>query len=257
MDKRKKNTLIGTGAIFAAIAVLSGTVMGKKSKKNKQVQIDALKNDIYKTGNIRKLGTLYLNGVKQKCPKNFTNYEDIHEYIGQKIEIKDSDKNDINNLSWVEINENNKKLLICDRNILIGMSWNELNNQNLVFGKVVMIEGKKYMLRLLKGGDKKKDSENNEWNQYIVNEDEILGLPISTQYDKSDKVKNNNIDKINGENNNLWHWHEMCSLTQNTYKKGENSCVIRGFYSNTYFNDVKKEVSYKTVGYRPVLELID
>lgn len=71
--------------------------------------------------------------------------------------------------------------MICDRNILKGVSWDELNNQNLVFGKVVIIDGQKYILRLLKGGDKKKDEVDNEWNRYIVNEDEILGIPLSTE----------------------------------------------------------------------------
>ena len=250
----KKKTLIGTGTLFAALAVLGGTLLQKKIKKNKNAQ-EILKNDTYETGNIRTFGTLYLNGSKQKCPMDLAKYDDVYEYMGEKIEIKSSDKSDENKLSWVEINDNNKKLLICDRNILKGMSWDELNNQNLVFGKVVIIDGQKYILRLLKGGDKKKDDVDNEWNRYIVNEDKLSGLPISTEFDTSEKINNSNLDKINGENNSLWHWIDMCSLTQNI--KREKSCIIRGFYSNAYLNDVKKEVSYKTVGYRPVLEAIN
>lgn len=253
MDKRKRSTLIGTGAIFAAIAVVGGALIDKKRKNNK-IKAQIVCDDSYETGRIRKFGTLYLNGIKQKCPVDFENYEDVYEYMGERIEIKDSDKDDMNKLSWIEINDNNKKLLICDRNILTGISWDELNNQNLVFGKVIMIEGKKYMLRLLKGGDTKKDSSDNEWDRYIINKDEHSSLPISTKDDRSNKVKNS-IDKIKGANNNLWHWYKLCSFTQNT--KGKKSCIIRGFYSNTYFSDVKKEVSYKTIGYRPVLELIE
>ena len=49
-------------------------------------------------------------------------------------------------------------------------------------------------------------------------------------------------------------WYDFCSLTQNECK---DKCVVRGFYSNTYFNYVNKDVSYKTVGYRPVLEVIE
>jgi len=249
----KKKTLIGTGTLFAALAVLGGTVLKKKIAKNKQAQ-DVVKNDTYETGKIRKLGTLYLNNTKQKCPTDLAKYDDVYEYMGEKIEIKNSDKSDENKLLWVEINDNDKKLLICDRNILKGVSWDELNNQNLVFGKVVIIDGQKYILRLLKGGDKKNDNSDNEWNRYIINEDKLFGLPLSTESDKSEKINNSNLDKINGENNSLWHWIDICSLTQNI--KREKSCIIRGFYSNTYINDVKKEVSYKTVGYRPVLEVI-
>jgi len=249
----KKKTLIGTGTLFAALAVLGGTVLKKKITKNKQAQ-DVIKNVTYETGKVRKFGTLYLNNTKQKCPTDLAKYDDVYEYMGEKIEIKNSDKNDENKLSWVEINDNDKKLLICDRNILKGVSWDELNNQNLVFGKVVIIDGQKYILRLLKGGDKKNDNLDNEWNRYIINEDKLFGLPLSTESDKSEKINNSNLDKINGENNSLWHWIDICSLTQNI--KREKSCIIRGFYSNTYINDVKKEVSYKTVGYRPVLEVI-
>jgi predicted small secreted protein len=249
----KKKTLIGTGTIFAALAVLGGTLLKRKIIKNKQAQ-EVLKNDTYETGSIRKLGTLYLNATKQKFPTDLAKYDDVYEYMGEKIEIKNSDKSDENKLSWVEINDNDKKLLICDRNILKGVSWDELNNQNLVFGKVVIIDEQKYILRLLKGGDKKNDNLDNEWNRYIINEDQLLGLPLSTESDKSEKINNSNLDKINGENNRLWHWIDICSLTQNL--KREKSCIIRGFYSNTYINDVKKEVSYKTVGYRPVLEAI-
>lgn len=249
----KKKTLIGTGTLFAALAVLGGTVLKRKITKNKQAQ-EILKNDTYETGKIRKFGTLYLNNTKRKCPTDLAKYDDVHEYMGEKIEIKNSDKSDENKLSWVEINDNDKKLLICDRNILKGVSWDELNKQNLVFGKVVIIDEQKYILRLLKGGDKKNDNLDNEWNRYIINEDKLLGLPLSTESDKSEKINNSNLDKINGENNSLWHWIDICSLTQNI--KREKSCIIRGFYSNTYINDVKKEVSYKTVGYRPVLEVI-
>src|SRR5471030_1976156 len=244
MNKNKKNTLIGTGTLFAALAVLGGTLLEKKIRKNKQLH-EVLKNDKYETGNIKRFGNLYLNSIKQKCPTDLVNHENVYNYMGEKIEIKNSDKSDENKLYWIEINDNNKKLLICDRNILKWISWDELNNQNLVFGKVVIIDGQKYLLRLLKGGDKKNDDVDNEWNRYIVNGDEILGLPSSNEYDKSDKIKKNNLDKLNGKNNGLWHWVDLCSLTQNI--KNEKSCIIRGFYSNTYFNDVKKEVSYKTV----------
>lgn len=250
----KKKALIGTGTLFAALAVLGGTVLGRKIIKNKQAN-EILGNDIYETGKIRKFGTLYLNGAKQKCPTDTTNHDDVYEYMGEKIEVRNSDKGDENKLMWVEVDDNNKKLLICDRNILKGISWDELNNQNLVFGKVVIIDGQKYILRLLKGGDKKKDDVDNEWNRYIVNEDQLQGLPVSTEYDTNEKINSSSLDKIDGLNNSLWHWVDICSLTQNI--KREKSCIIRGFYSNTYINDVKKEVSYKTVGYRPVLEVID
>lgn len=256
MDKNRRNKLIGVGAVFAAIAVIGGTTaIGRKLKKNKEEE--NIKKDKFVTGRVRRFGTLYLNNVKQKRPLDFITYEDIPTYCGEKIEIRDSDKENENKLSWVEINENNKKLLICDRNILKGVSWNNLNDQNLVFGKVVIIEGRKYLLRLLSGGNYKNDEEKNEWNDYILNINNTLGLPISNEVDKNEILTEHNLKKQNGDNNSLWHWYEFCSFTQNTYSKSEKFCTIRGFYSTISSNHANKESTYKTVGYRPVLEVMD
>ena len=93
MNKNKKNTLIGTGTLFAALAVLGGTVLEKKLRKNKQEQ-EIVKDDKYKTGNIRRFGTLYLSGVKQKCPTYLAKNENIYQYMGEKIEIRNTDKSD-------------------------------------------------------------------------------------------------------------------------------------------------------------------
>ena len=87
----------------------------------------------------------------------------------------------------------------------------------------------------------------------IVNVDNIPGLPVSNGFDTASGDKNKS-EKLYGDNNTLWNWYDFCSLTQNECK---DKCVVRGFYSNTYFNYVNKDVSYKTVGYRPVLEVIE
>lgn len=253
MDKKKKTKLVCSSAIIATTAALGGIVLRKyinTYEKN-------LKSNKFVTGRIRRFGTLYLNGEKHKRPIDFINFRDIPKYNGGKIEIGDTDKDEFNKLSWVEINENNKKFLICDRNILKEISWNQLNEQNLVYGKVIVIEGHKYILRLLKGGNNRKSVNESEWNNYIVNTDEIMGLPVSNEIDKVEVKDNISLEKQNGENNELWHWCGFCSFTQDTYLKKEKFCIIRGFYANTYLNYVDKGSYYKTVGYRPVLELIE
>ena len=252
MDNKKKGALIGAGTLFTAIAVVGGSILNKKRKEKKEFK-KLIQRTTYETGKIRKLGSLYLDGGKIICPLDLINYEDVTEYNGGKIEIKDTDKDDSYNLRWVEINHEGKKLLICDRNILSSISYDELNNQGLIFGKVVVIDNTRYLLRLLKGGDKKRDNEENEWNKYIVNVDNIPGLPVSNGFDTASGDKNKS-EKLYGDNNTLWNWYDFCSLTQNECK---DKCVVRGFYSNTYFNYVNKDVSYKTVGYRPVLEVIE
>lgn len=251
MDVNKKTKLIGTGAILGTMAVVGGTIAINKKLKSNRIR-KLLEGKQYTTGSIRKFGTLYLDDEKQKLPNDLIDFQDIPIYKGQKIEIRDTDKNDENKLSWVEINDNNKKLLICDRNILKEISWENLNEQNLAFGKVIVIEGKKYLLRLLSGY-----SENNEWDKYILNFSNIEGIPKCTDYDIADDVELDSEEKLNGDNNNLWNWYNFSSLTQSEYSKNQKLCIIRGFYSTMYSDQLDKNLKDETVGYRPVLELIE
>lgn len=251
MDVNKKTKLIGTGTILGTMAVVGGTIAISKKLKSNRIR-KLLEGKQYTTGSIRKFGTLYLDDEKQKLPNDLIDFQDIPIYKGQKIEIRDTDKNDENKLSWVEINDNNKKLLICDRNILKEISWENLNEQNLAFGKVVVIEGKKYLLRLLSGY-----SENNEWDKYILNFSNIEGIPKCTDYDIADDVELDSEEKLNGDNNNLWNWYNFSSLTQSEYSKNQKLCIIRGFYSTMYSDQLDKNLKDETAGYRPVLELIE
>lgn len=246
----KKNKLIGVGGILGAIAVLgSALAIGKKIKNNKIQKIT--ESETYTTGNNRFFGTLYLDDEKQKLPCDFEEFTDIPAYKGEKIEIRDTDRHDKNKLSWIEINENNKKLLICDRNILKEVTWNELNEQNLIFGKVVIIQGKKYILRLLTGFNENKDRKLNEWDQYIVNVNNIEGLPISANYEVETNLE------VDQEKDDLWHWDKFASYTQSETSRGKKLCITRGFSFVENSNQSEKNLKYETIGYRPVLELLE
>lgn len=250
MNKNNKNKMLGVS--LAALAALGGTFIlknkWKKIKKNNEIE-----DSIFVTGRVRKLGSLYLNNVKVEIP----NTEDITSYNDGLIEIKDAERNDNNKISWVEINDNGKKLLVCDRNLIKGVSWNTLDAQNLVYGKVVKLGGKKYLLRLLTGATNESGHEFSEWDKYILNVNELEGLPLSTDDDKNNTIKEDSECKENGESNLLWHWCECCSFTQSEYGKNNKFCIIRGLYSTTYNNYCDKDIMYETVGYRPVLELME
>jgi len=252
MNKNKKTKLIGTGTILGTVAVLGGGLAIMKRIKINKIQ-KLLKCEKYCTGNTRKFGTLYLDNEKQKRPEDFFEFKDVPVYSGQKIEIRDTNKSDENKLSWIEINDNDKRLLVCDRNILKEVSWNELNEQNLIFGKVVIIESKKYILRLLTGYAEKKNNKSSEWDRYIANVDNIVGLPQYTEYHIDNISKDDSENEINEDNKNLWHWFNFASLTQSEYLKNQKFCIIRGSQSNKSDKDLK----YETVGYRPVLEVIE
>ncbi len=252
MNKGKKTKLIGTGTIFGTIAILASALAITKRIRINKIQ-KLLKNEKYSTGNTRKFGTLYLDNEKQKRPEDFFEFKDVPVYSGQKIEIRDTNKSDENKLSWIEINDNDKRLLVCDRNILKEVSWNELNEQNLIFGKVVIIESKKYILRLLTGYAEKKNNKYSEWDRYIVNVDNIVGLPQHTEYHIDNISEEDSENEINEDNKNLWHWFNFASLTQSEYLKNQKFCIIRGSQSNK----LDKGLKYETVGYRPVLEVIE
>ena len=253
MNKGNKNKVLG--ASLAALAALGGTVV-LKNKLKKIKKMNELEDSLYVDGRIRKLGTLYLNNIKQHIASDSQISEDIISYEGGLIEIRDSEKND-NKISWIEVNEDGKKLLICNSNLIKNISWNELNNQNLIYGKVIKLGEKKYLLRLLTGfvNDFKQDF--SEWDKYILNVNEINGLPISTEDDKNNTIKEECEEMSVSKNNSLWNWRNCCSFTQSEYGKNNKFCIIRGLYSITYNNYCDKDITYDTVGYRPVLELIE
>lgn len=254
MNKAKKGKVLGVS--LAAIAAVGGTFI-LKNKWRKIKKQNELENNIYITGRIRKLGSLYLNNIKQDISYKQINCEDMISYDGGLIEIRDTDKNDNNGISWVEINDYGKKMLICDRNLITEISWNELNNQNLTYGKIIKLSGKKYLLRLLTGSPDEMQKNNSEWDKYILNLDEIEGLPVSIDEDKNNTIKEENQENKKSDNNKLWNWSSCCSFTQSEYGKNDKFCIIRGLYSTTYNNYCDKDIAYKTVGYRPVLEVIE
>lgn len=250
MKRINKNTLIG--ASIAAFAALGGTVVLKNKIKKMRV-LNELESSIYINGRVRNLGTLYLDSIKQNLSDDV---DEVISYEGGDIEIRNSEKND-SRISWVEVEDENKKLLICKQNLIKDISWNELNKQNLAYGKVIKLEGKKYLLRLLSGSVDGFGESFSEWDKYILNVNGIEGLPISTDEDKNNTIKEYENDKIESESNALWNWRNYCSFTQSEYGKGNKFCIIRGLYSTTYNNYCDKDIAYDTVAYRPVLELIE
>ena len=80
---------------------------------------------------------------------------------------------------------------------------------------------------------------------------------MPSEDDLKDLCEDNYFAQQNGESNKLWNWHNLCSFTQDDYHISNKFTVIRGFYSvnsTHYANKIKR---YDTIGYRPVLELLD
>lgn len=256
MDKNRKKKMLGLSIAIAAMGVIGGAVVNRKVKNIKNEK--NLQQSIYKTGALRQFGTLYLNGIKQKQPLDLEDFKDMPKYAEGNIEIRNTDRNNDYKLSWVEIAMDDKRLLVCDRNILKDVSWNELNSQGLIYGKIVTIEGRKYILRVLSGGDgRSKNVDYSEWDKYIRNADDILGLPECTEADLKDATADSYFEQQNGDSNKLWNWYKFCSFTQGDYCISDRFTVIRGFYSTMSTHYANKDKKYETIGYRPVLELLE
>ncbi|WP_125154422.1 hypothetical protein [Clostridium rectalis] len=229
-----------------------------------------------------KLGTFYKNGEElplptkpwrsgghpYKLPKKgtgntpiFTDMKDMNKWV-----IGDTSEKEENKLKWIKIKDGNKIIYICDRNILNRLSWNDLNNAGYVNGKEIVIDGNKYLCRLINGGSDRRNDDayaggfptNNEWDRFIANEDNILGLPKPQDYDL--KRIDNTYKSFDSEHNHLWNWWGNGSWYNVDKRDGDNQiCFFRGRYSAKFCSYVTFDKRYDSAndnfGWRPVLEL--
>ena len=174
----------------------------------------------------------------------------------------DTPSADANKLQWVKIKDGDKTLLICDRVILVSVSWDDLNGQGYVTGKTITIDGTKYKCRLLTGGSNRRNNDwyaggtptNNEWDRFITREEVITGLPAPVS---SDLDTNLNTTDHNSTHNQLWHWVGVYSWCQETWAENASYRANRGYDSARYWNDNSSGHRYVSVGFRPVLEVLN
>ena len=170
---------------------------------------------------------------------------------------------DAKKLQWVKIKDGDKTLLICDRVILVNVTWNDLNSAGWIFGKEVTIDGAKYKLRSLTGGSNYRNTSdayaggtptNNEWDRFITREEVITGLPAPVS---SDLDTNLNTTDHNSTHNQLWHWVGVYSWCQETWAENASFRAFRGYSSARYWYYYSSGYRYVSVGFRPVLEVLN
>lgn len=174
----------------------------------------------------------------------------------------DTPSADANKLQWVKIKDGDKTLLICDRVILVSVSWDDLNGQGYVTGKTITIDGTKYKCRLLTGGSNRRNNDwyaggtptNNEWDRFITREEVITGLPAPVS---SDLDTNLNTTDHSSTHNQLWHWVGVYSWCQETWAENASNRAYRGYNSARYWNCDSSGCRYVSVGFRPVLEVLN
>ena len=174
----------------------------------------------------------------------------------------DTPSADANKLQWVKIKDGDKTLLICDRVILVSVSWDDLNGQGYVTGKTITIDGTKYKCRLLTGGSNPRNNDwyaggtptNNEWDRFITREEVITGLPAPVS---SDLDTNLNTTDHSSTHNQLWHWVGVYSWCQETWAENASRRATRGCNSARYWIWYASSGRYATLGFRPVLEVLN
>ena len=223
------------------------------------------------TGDVVKLGGFYLNGTLQArptrpwygTPTGASAAGNIPTFsAGQSIEIRDTPSADASKIQWVEVVQGAKKYLIADRVLLFSVSWDDLNAQGLISGKEITIDGQKYLVRVLKGGSTYRGSDgysggsptNNEWDQFIVNELGLAGLPVPTG---TDLDTTQNATDLNGAHNQKWNWYYAYSWCQETYSANSAARAIRGYLSARLWGHSNAALRYAHIGWRPVLEVLD
>lgn len=221
-------------------------------------------------------------------PQPEYNRNDIPQMCGSMANyfIGDTPNEEEYRLRWHKIHDEDKTLLICDRNILVSVSWNDLNEEGYIFGKHIIIDGVQYLCRVLTGGNvpqgvqEKSDAfPNNEWDRFICCKEPIAGIPkpqfiplckseretvdlesiSSFPKELSRRIHQNPITEIEdktSENNRFWNWADCSSWCQERVGEKENApCVYRGHVSGKSINVGNPFSRHPLLGFRPVLEI--
>ena len=133
-------------------------------------------------------------------------------------------------------NEYTHSLFVADYAVTHTASWNTLNNASLIFGKGYAAGGVDYTLRAPSEGSAGTGSGNSQ-----------RGTPQSNEWDRI-------LDKNNGYIKN---WSGMSSWGQDTPSTEESGRAVRGYDSARGWYNSIAATSDSSVGFRPVLEVLN
>jgi len=193
---------------------------------------------------ITNLGVLLRDGVIQPLPKrpwiekgeesdisDFLTLPDMSKWTIGNLESDEQDK-----LKWHVIKNGYKKILICDRVILINISIDTLHEHGLVYGeKIINISSAlpHSKLRLMMNGSEKLDPD--EFN--IPEIDEVI--------------------KNNSNKSELKKWlyiYSWCQKLPNMFSQPRSTYSFNGYGENLGYFNCPPAYSSIDIGWRPVLE---
>lgn len=123
-------------------------------------------------------------------------------------------------IQWIKPNGIN--LLVADRVLLSDIAWEDLNREDFANGKVVYIEGRRYLCRLLRVG--LSENASNEWDECL---DEV------------------------GEDDELWHWNHIPFWGRERFLGDGTEHATRGMSSARAWQ--KWRANFDMGGFRPAL----
>jgi len=127
-------------------------------------------------------------------------------------------------------------LFIANYNVTHTVSWDALNTAGLIFGKDYAAGGVDYTLRAPSVG-----------SNSIGSGDSQRGVPQSNEWDTM----------LNKNSGYIQNWNEMYSWGQDAFSGGASYRAVRGCDSARYWISVNAAYSNPSVGFRPVLEVLN
>ena len=144
---------------------------------------------------------------------------------------------------YAQQNKYSHSLFVADYAVTHKVNWNNLDTASLIFGKDYAAGGVDYTLRAPSVG-----------SGYTGSDDSERGTPQSNEWDAIlDKANQDWKDNTSGYIKN---WSDKYSFGQDNYADASFRAV-RGYYSARYWNDNGAARSYPSVGFRPVLEILN
>ena len=137
---------------------------------------------------------------------------------------------------YAQQNKYPHSLFVADYAVTRKVSWDDLNTKSLIFGKDYASGGVDYTLRAPSVGSNYTGSGNSE-----------RGVPQSNEWDTM----------LNKDSGYIQNWNEMYSWGQDTVSDDASCRAIRGYNSARYWNSIDATRSNPSLGFRPVLEVLN
>lgn len=156
---------------------------------------------------------------------DFISGDDLASLIGLTAGISQN-----SDAGWLKVVDGNKMLLIAKKTFRHTISWNDINAVDAVFGKIVTIDGVKYVLRLLSDA---------EWDRFMY--------PLHTGHPDSapNWANYSNADLNVGTGDGRYCWVSTASSSNRVFRGGSGITYSGGNAPSTALGDN---------GWRPVLE---